>query len=321
MDNLWRNGQVLKNGIYRIEDRLGSGGFAVTYLAYDVRTKHRVAIKTLNPDAPMLRNLSLDDREVCAGKFRNEAILMAKCVHPHIVKVIEVFDELIQGSSTVNRYPCIVMEYIDGIDLGRRGEPQLPSRIALRYIQQIGSALIAVHSHDFLHRDLKPGNIMICAREGKSIAILIDFGLARSFDHPLTQQITVDGYAPLELYFQKQPKGAWTDVYGLAATLYVLLTGVPPERALDRNDSGIQLTPPIKHNPQISKSINKAIVKALALMPEDRTQSVAEFLRQLGIRPWYVPFPQWGADTWIQFVIAIGGSVGATAALIGLFRR
>ena len=323
---LWKKDDLLKNKTYRIEDTLGQGRFSVTYLAHVVLNNKRVAIKTLNPDAPMLQNLTPDEREGYAEKFWNEALILERCKHPHIVKVIEVFDERIQGLSFATRYPCIVMDYIDGIDLGRRGEPQLPSRIALRYIQQIGSALMAVHSHNLLHRDLKPGNIMICTREGKSVAILIDFGLARAFDHPLTQQITVDGYAPFELYSKNEPKGTWTDVYGLAATLYVLLTGVSPESALDRHDkdTNIHLTPPIQHNSKISKSINQSIIKALALMPDDRTQTVAEFLQDLGVsRPWYVPFPQWEVDRWIQVVIAIGtlgGLVGAVVAVISLLR-
>ena len=321
MDNLWRNGQVLKNGIYRIEDRLGSGRFSVTYLAHQVRTNQPVAIKTLNPNASILRSLKPKEREAYADKFWNEALMLASFRHPHIVRVIEMFNEPIEGWFNNTKYPCIVMEYIDGIDLGKRKEPILAPKIALRYIQQIGSALTYVHSQDTLHRDIKPGNIMTCTREGKSVAILIDFGLARAFNHPLTQQITIDGYAPLELYSQKLPIGAWTDVYGLAATLYVLLTGVSPESALDdRQDKGIQLTPPINHNPKISKSINKAIIKALALMPDDRTQSVAEFMWQLGIRPWYVPFPQWDVNVWVQIVIAIATAVAATATLISLFR-
>jgi serine/threonine protein kinase len=319
---LWKKDQLLKNRAYRIEEVLGQGRFSITYLAYEVRTKNRVAIKTLNPDAPMLQDMKPREREAYADKFWNEALILERCKHPHIVKVIDIFDERIKDWFAATRYPCIVMEYIDGIDLGRRGEPQLPSRIALRYIQQIGSALIAVHSHNLLHRDLKPGNIMICTREGKSMAILIDFGLARAFDHPLTQQITVNGYAPFELYSKNEPKGTWTDVYGLAATLYVLLTGEPPEDALKRHDkdNDVHLTPPIQRNPKISKHINKAIIKALALMPGDRTQTVAEFLHELGIIPWYMSFPQWDVNVWVNIVIAIGTLIAATVAVISLLR-
>lgn len=320
MDNLWRNGQVLKNGTYRIEDRLGWGRFSTTYLAHQIRTNQPMAIKTLNPNAPILQDLQPKEREAYADKFWNEALMLASFRHPHIVRVIEVFNEPIKGWFNNTKYPCIVMEYIDGIDLGKRKEPKLPIKTALRYIQQIGSALTYVHSQHTLHRDIKPGNIMTCTREGKSVAILIDFGLARAFNHPLTQQITIDGYAPLELYSQKLPIGAWTDVYGLAATLYVLLTGVSPESVLDRQDQGIQLTPPIQYNPKISKSINKAIVKALALMPDDRTQSITDFLSQLGIRPWYMSFPQWEVNVWVNIVIAIATVVAATAALMSLFR-
>ena len=119
MDNLWRNGQVLKNGTYRIEDRLGWGRFSTTYLAHQIRTNQPMAIKTLNPNAPILQDLQPKEREAYADKFWNEALMLASFRHPHIVRVIEVFNEPIKGWFNNTKYPCIVMEEIDGIDLGR----------------------------------------------------------------------------------------------------------------------------------------------------------------------------------------------------------
>ncbi|XDE60892.1 serine/threonine protein kinase [Arthrospira platensis BEA 1257B] len=317
---LWQNGQKLNNGNYMVDRILGQGRFSVTYLAKEVRTNGYVAIKTLNPDASMLKDLKPSEREKYATKFYDEALKLSQCQHPHIVKVREIFDEAVREGWFANtRYPCIVMDYIDGVSLGQRGEPQLPEKIALGYIQQIGSALISVHQRGLLHRDLKPGNIMI--RAGKQEAILIDFGLARSFDHPLTQQITVDGFAPFELYSHLEPKGPWTDVYSLAATLYVLLTGKKPESALDRHDtdSDVHLTPPRLHNPKISQKVNQAIVHAMALIPGDRTQSVPEFLRELGIGRWS-PIPQWDSlPIALQLAATVAGILGAIATIIALF--
>ncbi|MGC9528798.1 MAG: serine/threonine protein kinase [Limnospira sp.] len=318
---LWQNGQSLNNGAYIVDRILGRGRFSVTYLAREVRTNRYVAIKTLNPEASMLQDLKPSEREEYATKFYNEALKLAQCDHPYIVKVREIFAEKVQQGWFANtRYPCIVMDYIDGVSLGQRGDPQLPPKIALGYIQQIGSALIAVHQRGLLHRDIKPGNIII--RAGKQEAILIDFGLARSFDHPLTQQITVDGFAPFELYSHQEPKGPWTDVYSLAATLYVLLTGKNPESALDRHDtdSEVHLTPPCLHNPKISKKVNQAIVHAMALIPGDRTQSIPEFLRELGIGGLSGRFPQWEAlPMWMQIAGSIATIVGGIATLIALF--
>lgn len=316
---LWQSGQTLKNGAYTIEKVLGQGRFSVTYLARQAIKNQFVAIKTLNPDAPMLRDLKPSEREAFAVKFYDEAVKLGQCQHPHIVRVLEVFEEKVQGWFATSRYACIVMEYIDGIDLSKRQSRQLPQTEALRYIKQVGEALQVVHQRNLLHRDIKPGNIMIRSRNGKSEAVLIDFGLARAFDHPLTTQVTVDGFAPLELYSQRQAKGPWTDVYSLAATLYVLLTGHSPECALDRHEkeSTVQLTPPRCYNPKISKRVNKAIVNGLAVMPSDRTPNVTAFLRELGIRRGYVPFPDWDVNVWIQIAIAIGTIMAAIAGLIG----
>jgi eukaryotic-like serine/threonine-protein kinase len=123
---------------------------------------------------------------------------------------------------------------------------------AVPLIPQIGAALAEVHKHELAHRDVKPQNIML--RAGKSDAVLIDFGLIQKFDNPLTNvkpSSGSDGFAPLEMYLSNRPCGAYTDIYTLAATLYYLLVGKLPPKALDRNDPNI-LAPlqPILPNPQ-----------------------------------------------------------------------
>jgi eukaryotic-like serine/threonine-protein kinase len=317
----WEKGKTLKDGAYTIESVLGQGRFAITYLARD-RMGERVAIKTLNPDSSVLGQMSATDRQAFTSKFYDEAVKLEKCKHSHIVPVREVFEESIRAWFSQVRYACIVMDYIDGLNLDHRRSPRLPIAEVLRYGRQIGSALIAVHAQKILHRDVKPGNIMVRSHRGKSEAILIDFGLARAFEHPLTQQITSSGFAPIELYSNQLKRGPWTDVYGLAATLYELLTGKPPEDALDRHDEDLKvdLTPPRCYVPQISKRVNQAIVQGLALMPDDRTPSVPQFLRQLGVGQWYVPFPDWDVNVWIQVGIMIGTLLAATAAIITLLK-
>lgn len=167
----WNPGQELFGDRYIIERKLGEGGVGITYLAKNRRGELRV-IKTLreqilnHPDWIPHQNKLRHD-------FRDEALRLALCRHPHVVRVENVFDE--------GNLPCMAMEYIEGEDLGKRitNKGALPEGEALQYIRQIGEALILVHEKGLLHRDLKPSNIMM--RAGKPEAVLIDFGLARQF--------------------------------------------------------------------------------------------------------------------------------------------
>jgi serine/threonine protein kinase len=268
----WLSGQQLQDGKYTIEKELGEGGFGITYRARDNQGNY-VVIKTLN-DAIQKRA----DFAKFQQDFLNEAIKLAKCSHPHIVQIYEVIHE--------NDLWCMVMEYIDGEDLGSLVENQgiLSESEALRYIQQIGSALTVVHDNGLLHRDIKPQNIML--RSGKSEAVLIDFGIAREFSQNLTQthtQMLADGFAPIEQYDKKAKRGAFTDVYALAATLYSVLTGelptISPMRAI-----GTELAEAKKINSSISDKVNQAIIKGMELKPENRSQSINEWLSLLNIQ-------------------------------------
>jgi serine/threonine protein kinase len=268
----WLSGQELQDGKYTIEKELGEGGFGITYRARDNHGNF-VVIKTLN-DAIQKRA----DFAKFQQDFLNEAIKLAKCSHPHIVQIYEVIHE--------NDLWCMVMEYIDGEDLGSFVENQgvLSETEALRYIQQIGSALTVVHNNGLLHRDIKPQNIML--RSGKSEAVLIDFGIAREFTPNLTKthtKILSDGFAPIEQYDARAKRGAFTDVYALAATLYSVLTGelptISPMRAI-----GTELEEAKKINSSISDKVNQAIIKGMELKPENRSQSINEWLSLLNIQ-------------------------------------
>ncbi len=152
---------------------------------------------------------------------------------------------------------------------------------ALRYIQQISKALIEVHKKGLLHRDVKPGNIML--RSDRSQAVLIDFGIVREFTPDETKSHTAqlsDGFAPPEQYFRKRKRGAYTDVYATAATLYFMVTGKMPPPALDRSD-GEQLVSPKQMNVQISDRTNEAILKGMELEVSDQPQSMQEWLNLL----------------------------------------
>jgi serine/threonine protein kinase len=265
----WASGQRLQGGKYTIEQELGEGGFGITYRARD-NNGQKVVIKTLNETVQRRADFAKFQQD-----FLNEALRLARCSHPHIVRVDEVIQE--------GQLWCIVMEYIDGEDLASRIENKgaLQEAEALRYIQQIGEALTVVHNNGLLHRDVKPQNIML--RCGKSDAVLIDFGIAREFTPNLTQthtQMLSDGFAPIEQYDKRAKRGAYTDVYALAATLYSLLTGEVPTLAPLRAIS-MSFLEPKEINPNISDRVNQAILKGMEVKPEDRPTSIQEWLALL----------------------------------------
>ncbi len=272
---IWKSGDRLQDGKYIIQAELNRGGFGMTYLA-TTKTDEKVVIKTLNEkrrNQPDFNKLQQD--------FLNEALCLAKCHHPHIVQVKELILEA--------DHWCTILEYIDGKNLGEWIDEQgaLPEIEAIQYIRQVGEAIDWVHQQGFLHRDIKPLNIMI--RQNQTEAILIDFGIARDFSQNLTQvhtEYVSKGFAPIEQYDWRSQRGAYTDIYGLAATLYALVTGQKPEVSIirDRHLTKYQsdsLIPPSQLNPQLSYHINQAILIGMALEPESRPQSVQDWLNCL----------------------------------------
>ncbi|MBO3457232.1 bifunctional serine/threonine-protein kinase/formylglycine-generating enzyme family protein [Aetokthonos hydrillicola Thurmond2011] len=279
---LWTPNQSVKNGRFVIQKVLGGGGFGVTYSAVEQRSGKLCAIKTLNPLHQNEENFP-EKQE----KFVNEAIKLASCQHPHIVKVYEVIQE--EGMWGM------VMEYIEGEDLGVYVDKHgfLSETEALRYIDQVGQALEYVHKQGFLHRDIKPNNIIL--RSQRTEAVLIDFGLAREFTIGKTLSMTsarTEGYAPIEQYERQGRFTAATDVYALAATLYALVTGVVPFPSNYRKYA--ELPPPKQHNPEISDRVNDAIMTGMGIEQQDRPQTVREFRELLGVVK--TPEPRFGFE-------------------------
>nr|WP_235006881.1 bifunctional serine/threonine-protein kinase/formylglycine-generating enzyme family protein [Calothrix rhizosoleniae] len=275
---IWQQGHQLQNGKYTIERDIAEGGFGITYLARDERNQ-RVVIKSLNEKVQKRPDFAKFQQD-----FLNEAVKLAKCNHPHVVKVHEVFQE--------GNLWCMAMEYIQGEHLAdivvNRGA--LPEAEAVGYIRQIGEALTVVHNNGLLHRDVKPANILI--RTGKPEAVLIDFGIAREFTSSQTRLHTPylsHCFAPIEQYQTVAKRGAYTDVYALAATLYFLVTKHLPHPALNRV-SGVVLDLPRSINPSLSVRVNDAILKGMEVEPENRPQTMQEWLELLK-EPVVIPQP------------------------------
>jgi|GEM_PF-1895746 len=269
----WNQGEELNNSKYVVEKLLGKGGFGVTYKIKHTLNNTLFALKTLNIDA---QNRS--DFEQLQVKFINEAIALASCRHPNIVRVYpQVFQQ--------DGLWCMVMEYVEGEDLACYLDEhgKLTEDDAIAIITKVGKALSYVHQQGFLHRDIKPANILL--RKVDLSPVLIDFGLAREYTPGTIRSMTnskTERYAPIEQYQRNGNSGAWTDVYALAATLYALLTERPPIPSDIRKEvSSNILIPPKQHNPKISDRINEAILKGMEIEPGDRPQSVEELINLL----------------------------------------
>jgi formylglycine-generating enzyme required for sulfatase activity/serine/threonine protein kinase len=285
---------IIIGGQYRVGRVLGQpGGFGITYLGWDVHLQQRVAIKEFLPrdiatrhpgqlDVATHTSETRSNFEFGKEQFLREARIVAKLDHPNVVRVRAFFN--------ANGTAYLVMDYYEGLSLGEylsRVRKVIEPALAVPLIRPVLEALQFVHEHGVVHRDLKPHNIYL-ATVGKPI--VLDFGAARQAAgervHSLSVVLT-DGYAPLEQYQRRSSQGPWTDVYGAAATLYRMLTGAAPPTALDRLSDD-----PLERDgwAGIPASLVPAMRRALALTPEARYQSAADFIAALAdFRPLQEP--------------------------------
>jgi len=271
-------GTTLQGGKYTLNQEIGRGGFGITYKATHHYLHQEVVIKTLNDKLRQHADFNKFERQ-----FQDEARRLATCIHPNIVRVSDFFVEA--------GLPYMVMEYIRGETLGEAfvlPGISLPEPTAIHYIRQIGAALEVVHNNGLLHRDVKPDNIIL--RQGTAEVVLIDFGIAREFNGGVRQTHTgmvSEGYSPIEQYLTQAPRSPATDVYGLAATLYALLTGQVPIPALLRDRE--KMHSPRELQPHLSAAVNQAIMRGMAVESRFRPATVAEWLKSLPANGLNVP--------------------------------
>ena len=280
-----QNKYQLQSGRYIIDECIGQGGFGITYIATQMSLNRKVAIKEFfmksfssredeTSHVTLSSEGSKDLVELYYNKFLKEARALAKLNHPHIVKVIDVFEE--------NGTAYYVMEYINGGSLSAylNNNMGISLNLALTYIRQVADALKYVHSLGMNHLDVKPGNIML---DNQGHALLIDFGLAKQYDSDGNQTSSTplgisEGYAPIEQY-RKGGVGAFsptTDIYSLGATLFKLVTNETPPEASIVSEEGLPALPPT-----CPQTIAKTIEKAMQPRRADRPQNIDEFLSLL----------------------------------------
>ena len=260
-------------GKYVVGRVIGKGGFGVTYVAYDVTTQKKVAIKEYFPYGVALRApstttvsvSSMDNAEAFrmgAEKFYNEAKMVSRFNgNPNIVGVHEFFYE--------NDTVYFAMEYLQGHTLKEHIKIHgvLPPSKALFIMNNVSNALMAAHSANVLHRDISPDNIILCDNGNVT---LIDFGAARQVVAEHSQSFSVilkPGFAPLEQYQKKGNQGPWTDIYSLGTTIYHALTGDIPEDPMSRIDDDEEFSSNIYN---IEPQLWAVIQKATQLKAEDR---------------------------------------------------
>jgi serine/threonine-protein kinase len=259
---------------YTIEREVGRGGMATVYLAHDLRHDRPVALKVLHPD--LAATLGPE-------RFQREIRTTARLQHPHILPVLD------SGEAAAQLW--YTMPYVEGESLRDRlrRESQLPLDDALQITREVADALSYAHSQGIVHRDIKPGNILL----SRGHALVADFGIARALQVADTEQLTATGMAVgTPAYMSPEQAGGASsvdgrsDLYSLGCVLYEMLTGEVPYTA--RTPQAVIAKRVIEPLPRVRtlrqsvpESVEQAINRALAVAPADRFPTAAEFARAI----------------------------------------
>ncbi len=259
---------------YRIERELGAGGMATVYLAEDTKHGRNVALKVMKPEL---------SASLGAERFLREIGIAARLSHPHIVPLID--------SGDAEGLLYYVSPFIPGGSLRDRldREGSLPVKDALRIAREVGSGLDYVHRSGFVHRDVKPANILFA----DGLALLGDFGIAYACQTQAMEALTDGGLAvgtpaymsPEQASGDRQLESQ-SDIYSLACVLYEMLAGEPPFRGNSARATMamhvIESPRPVRMlRPEVRPTVEQALAKALARDPAQRFASVADFITAL----------------------------------------
>jgi serine/threonine-protein kinase len=272
-------------GKYQVEHVLGAGGIGIVVAAIDLRLERRVALKFLLPEHATMA----EARE----RFGREARAVARLKSEHVARVLDVgtLDD------RPNAPPYIVMEYLEGRDLGAllAAQSRLPVELAVGYVLEACKALAEAHALGIVHRDLKPANLFLTRdATGNPIVKVLDFGIAKTtgnlaVDAALTTTRGIMGsplYMSPEQLSSARDVDARTDVWSLGAILYELVTGRPPlvAETLPQLCTAIlhrPIEPPSKHCAELPPELDRVVMRCLAKSAEARFASITELARAL----------------------------------------
>ncbi len=266
-------GEPTQIGPHRILRKLGQGGMGAVYLAFDSKENRQVAVKVLAAEQAPKQNI--------LRRFQLEGQHGAMLVHPNIIRSYEM------GQDATTSLHYIVLEYVDGPSahdlLERAGKLQVGD--ALHIVLDIARALEHAHKSRIIHRDIKPGNILVTT---SGLAKLSDLGLAKRRDDSANlthadQGIGTPYYMPYEQAMNAKMADERSDIYALGATLYHLLTGEVPfngESSLEIVEKkGVGVYPPAHMlNPDVPDQLEGILERMMARDPEDRYQTVSEVI-------------------------------------------
>jgi eukaryotic-like serine/threonine-protein kinase len=270
------NGAPAQIGPYRILRLLGQGGMGAVYLAFDGNENRQVAIKVLSAEQAPKQNI--------LRRFHLEGQHGAMLAHPNIVRSFDM------GQDPDTELHYIVLEFVDGPSahelLDRTGKLQVGD--AVHIILDIARAIEHAHKNRIIHRDIKPGNILLAS---SGLAKLSDLGLAKRRDDTanlthVSQGIGTPYYMPYEQAMNAKTADERSDIYALGATLYHLVTGAVPFNGessveiVEKKERGVY--PPARSlNPDVPEVLDDIIAKTLARNPEDRYQTISEVIVDL----------------------------------------
>jgi tetratricopeptide (TPR) repeat protein/TolB-like protein/tRNA A-37 threonylcarbamoyl transferase component Bud32 len=302
------SGGELLAGRFRIVRFIAGGGMGEVYEAEDQELRERVAIKTIRPEILTQPN--------AVARFKREVHLARKVTHPNVCRIFDIFRHRPEGGSAQEEIVFISMELLQGETLGAqlKADGRMNVGQALPLVQQMASALTAAHAMGIVHRDFKPGNVLLVGAPGKWRAVVTDFGLAlSSVASDETGSLSIgQGLLGTPAYMSPEqiegrPATAASDIYALGLVIYEMVTCARPFHGETPISAALKRlsetpTPPRTFEPGLSLAWQSVILRCLERDPAKRFSNAEEVARAIssehpGVTPW--PASRTGV-TWIM---------------------